>query len=296
MKINVVNKDIGFVGIVSDINLKLSLTKDDIKKINDALDNLTVLIFKKQNINDQEQLDFSKNFGQIETAKNNTNVTKSNERRISDSFGDVSNLDKNNKPFKKNDNRRFFALGNQLWHTDASFKKIPALYSILSGRKVSKKGGETQFCDMRAAYDSLETDMKEKCNKMICHHSLQYSRAKLGFIMKDVLSADELKNFIPVKQPMVRTNVNTNRKSLFLASHIGLIEGMEIPHSLLFINDLIEHCTKEEFTYTHHWNDGDVIIWDNRQVMHRGRPYDDLNEIRDMRRTTISGREMLIKQ
>ncbi len=296
MKIKIIKKDIGFGAIVSDLDIRLKLKSHEISKIHDALDKFTVLVFKKQKITDEEQLKFSENFGKIESAKNNTNITKSAERRISESFGDVSNLDKNNKPFKYNDIRRFFALGNQLWHTDASFKKIPALYSILSGRKVAKKGGETQFCDMRAAYDSLDNETKDKCKNMICYHSLQYSRAKLGFSMKDALSKDELKNFTPVKQPIIRYNKNTGRKSLFLASHIGLIEGMEIPHSLLFIGNLIEHSTQKEYTYTHVWDDDDLIMWDNRQVMHRGLAYDDLNEIRDMRRTTISGNEILIKQ
>lgn len=296
MKIEIIKKDINFGGIVSDINITENLNSDIISSLDNKLNELCLLVFKKQKLNDDQQIKFSEYFGKIEGAGNNTTIRAMKERRLSDKFGDVSNLDVNNKPLKKTDNKRFFALGNRLWHTDASFKKIPAKYSLLSGRKVAKIGGETQFVDMRAAYDALSEEKKSMIKNLISYHSLIYSRQKLGLDMKKMISAEEIKNFTPVKQPLVRENKITKRKALFLASHIGKIEGMEKPDAILFVNDLIEHSTQENFLYTHYWDEDDLVIWDNRQSMHRGLYFNDQNEIRDVRRTTISGTEMLIDQ
>ena len=296
MKIEIIKEDINFGGIVSEINITEDLNNTIINELDKKLNELCLLVFKKQKINDDQQIKFSKYFGKIEGAGNNTTIRSIKERRLSDSFGDVSNLDVNNRPLRKTDNKRFFALGNRLWHTDASFKKIPAKYSLLSGRKVAKIGGETQFADMRAAYDDLPRQIKHKIKNLKSYHSLIYSRQKLGLNMYEMVSAEEIINFKPVKQPLVRKNDFTKRKSIFLASHIGEIEGMEKPDTILFVNDLIEHSTKDKFLYTHNWDENDLIIWDNRQSMHRGLYFDDQNEIRDVRRTTISGTEMLIDQ
>ena len=160
MKIEIIKKNINFGGIVSDINITEDLNGDIISNLDNKLNELCLLVFKKQKLTDDQQIKFSEYFGKIEGAGNNTTIRSMNERRLSDKFGDVSNLDVNNKPLKKSDNKRFFALGNRLWHTDASFKKIPAKYSLLSGRKVAKIGGETQFVDMRAAYDALSEEKK----------------------------------------------------------------------------------------------------------------------------------------
>ena len=136
----------------------------------------------------------------------------------------------------------------------------------------------------------------EQIQQLICFHSLIYSRQRLGIDMYNMLSEEDIKNFKPVKQPMVRENNISKRKSIFLASHIGQIEGMEKPDTILFVNDLMEHCTQDKFLYTHQWDENDLVVWDNRQSMHRGLYFDDQNEIRDVRRTTISGTEMLIEQ
>ena len=165
MKIEIIKEDINFGGIVSEIDITEDLNDTIINELDKKLNELCLLVFKKQKINDDQQIKFSKYFGKIEGAGNNTTIRSIKERRLSDSFGDVSNLDVNNRPLRKTDNKRFFALGNRLWHTDASFKKIPAKYSLLSGRKVAKIGGETQFADMRAAYDDLSREWKAFFNK-----------------------------------------------------------------------------------------------------------------------------------
>lgn len=283
-----------FVGFVSDINLKEILSDNLIKELDTAVNKYAVLIFKDQNITDDEQVRFTEYFGKIEASGKTSNITKDKDRRLSSDLADVSNLDKDNKPFTLNDPRRIFNLGNRLWHTDSSFKPVPAKYSLLSGRNVSKEGGNTEFADMRSVYDNLDAKTKNKIEKMICEHSLIYSRQRLGFDMVRELSPDEIKNFKPVEQPLVRNNKLTNRKTVFLSSHIGKIKDWTRPDSMCFIDDLIEYATKENFLYVHKWMQNDLVIWDNRQTMHRARAFDDLTEYRDMRRTTVLGEEKLI--
>jgi|TARA_X000001036_G_scaffold204936_1_gene192544 alpha-ketoglutarate-dependent 2,4-dichlorophenoxyacetate dioxygenase len=283
-----------FVGFVYGVDLKKDLDIKIVKEIDNAINKLSVLVFKDQNIDDSEQVRFTKYFGEIEASGSKSNITKAKDRRLSTDLADVSNLDKNNKPFTKDDPRRIFNLGNRLWHTDSSFKEIPAKYSLLSARNVSKEGGNTEFADMRSAYDNLESKIKNKIDTMICEHSLIYSRQRLGFDMVKELSSEEIKNFTPVEQPLVRKNKVTNRKTIFLSSHIGKIKNWIRPDSMCFIDDLIEYATQLKFKYIHEWSKNDLIIWDNRQTMHRARAYDDLKENRDMRRTTVLGEEKLI--
>ena len=283
-----------FVGFVYGVDLKKDLDIKIVKEIDNAINKLSVLVFKDQNIDDSEQVRFTKYFGEIEASGSKSNITKAKDRRLSTDLADVSNLDKNNKPFTKDDPRRIFNLGNRLWHTDSSFKEIPAKYSLLSARNVSKEGGNTEFADMRSAYDNLESKIKNKIDTMICEHSLIYSRQRLGFDMVKELSSEEIKNFTPIEQPLVRKNKVTNRKTIFLSSHIGKIKNWIRPDSMCFIDDLIEYATQLKFKYIHEWSKNDLIIWDNRQTMHRARAYDDLKENRDMRRTTVLGEEKLI--
>ena len=283
-----------FVAFVSDVDLKNELETDQVKELDTAINEFSVLVFKNQNLNDEQQVRFTKYFGEIEASGNKSNITKAKDRRLSTDLADVSNLDKNNKPFTQNDPRRIFNLGNRLWHTDSSFKEIPAKYSLLSARNISKEGGNTEFADMRSAYDNLDTNTKQKVENMICEHSLIYSRQRLGFDMVKELSTEEIKNFTPVEQPLVRQNKITNRKTIFLSCHIGKIRNWIRPDSMCFIDDLIEYATQPKFKYIHKWSQHDLIIWDNRQTMHRARSFDDLKERRDMRRTTVLGEEKLL--
>ena len=283
-----------FVAFVSEVDLKKDLQENQIKEIDNAINTFSVLVFRDQDINDDEQVRFTKYFGEIEASGNKSNITKAKDRRLSTDLADVSNLDKNNKPFTKDDPRRIFNLGNRLWHTDSSFKEIPAKYSLLSARNISKEGGNTEFADMRSAYDNLDAKTKQKVEDMVCEHSLIYSRQRLGFDMTRELSSEEIKNFTPVEQPLVRTNKLTNRKTIFLSSHIGKIRDWIRPDSMCFIDDLIEYATQSKFKYVHQWSQYDLIIWDNRQTMHRARAFDDLKENRDMRRTTVLGEEKLL--
>jgi alpha-ketoglutarate-dependent 2,4-dichlorophenoxyacetate dioxygenase len=248
------------------------------------MDRYAVLIVPAQQITDEQQQDFTVNFGPLEDPTGG-NVTKKEERRLGAGMADVSNLDQHGKPLARDDRRRMFNLGNQLWHSDSSFRATPAKYSILSGRVVSTSGGNTEFADMRAAYDTLDEATKREVADLVCEHSLIYSRGSLGF---DELTAEERAMFRPVKQRLVRTHPVTGRKSLYLSSHAGSIDGWPVPEARAFLRDLNEHATAARFVYVHRWQPFDLVMWDNRQTMHRVRRFD-ANTVRDMRRTTVAG-------
>jgi alpha-ketoglutarate-dependent 2,4-dichlorophenoxyacetate dioxygenase len=273
-----------FVGEASGVDLRRPLTADDAAAIEDAIDRFAVLVFHDQNITDEQQVAFSRNFGEIENSAGGF-VGNANERRLGHLMNDVSNLDQDHRPMARDDRRRLFNLGNQLWHSDSSFRAIPAKYSILSGRIVVDKGGNTEFADMRAAYDALDEDTKRTVEPLVCEHSLMYSRGLLGFTE---LSDDERAMFRPVRQSLVRTHPKTGRKSLYLASHAGTIVGWPVPEARAFLRDLTEEATQAENIHVHKWRQYDLVMWDNRQTMHRVRRFDE-TKVRDMRRTTVAG-------
>jgi len=278
-----------FVGEVSGIDLKKPLSRDDIAAIEAGMDH-AVLVFHDQNITDEQQIAFSRNFGEIENSAGG-NVTKPDEKRLHPLMNDVSNLGEDNRPLARDDRRRLFNLGNQLWHSDSSFRVIPAKYSLLSARTVARKGGNTEFADMRAAYDALDDQTKALVDDLVCEHSLLYSRGLLGF----EVTPEERAMFRPVRQRLVRTHPVTGRKSLYLSSHAGTIIGWPVPEARALLRDLTEHATQPEFVNVHKWRQYDLIMWDNRQVMHRVRRFDE-SEVRDMRRTTVAGDEPTIEQ
>lgn len=273
-----------FAGEVSGIDLRQPMTPAEIAAIEAGMDQFAVLVFHGQDITDEQQVAFSRNFGKIEQAVG-SNITKPEDRRLSLDIADVSNLDKNNKVLARDDRVRMFNLGNRLWHSDSSFRAVPAKYSLLSGRVVVTDGGNTEFADMRAAYDALDDATKAKIEDLVCEHSLMYSRGSLGF---GPFTAEEMVTFKPVRQRLVRTHPVTGRKSLYLSSHIGTIVGWQMPEARDFIRDLTEHATQRRFVHAHQWRQFDLVIWDNRQLMHRVRPFDE-TRVRDMRRTTIQG-------
>jgi alpha-ketoglutarate-dependent 2,4-dichlorophenoxyacetate dioxygenase len=274
-----------FVGEVGGIDLRQPLDAEEVAAIEAGMDRYAVLVFHDQPVSDEQQVAFSRNFGEIELAVN-SNITKAEERRLSVELADISNLDRDNRIFERDDRRRMFNLGNQLWHSDSAFRAVPAKYSLLSARAIPKTGGNTEFADMRAAYDALEDETKTEVEDLICEHSLIYSRSMLGFADFD---EDEKAAFAPVRQRLVRTHPVTGRKSLFLASHAGTIVGWPMPEARAFLRDLVEHATQRQFVHAHQWCQHDLVIWDNRQTMHRARRYRETQEVRDMRRTTIAG-------
>jgi alpha-ketoglutarate-dependent 2,4-dichlorophenoxyacetate dioxygenase len=273
-----------FAGEVEGIDMRRPLTADEVAAIHAGMDRYAVLVFHNQDIDDEQQLAFTRSLGEIELTLN-TGLRAESEYRLPPTFADVSNLDQHNRPMARDDRRRLFSLGNRLWHSDSSFKATPAKYSLLHARKIPSKGGNTEFADMRAAYDALDDETKELCENLVCEHSQMYSRQLIGFFE---LTDDERERCRPVRQVLVRTHPVTGRKSLYLASHAGTITGWPIPEARAFLRDLIEHATQREFVYSHKWAVGDLVMWDNRQTMHRGRPFP-AHEPRDVRRTTIAG-------
>ena len=276
-----------FAAEVNGLDLRKPLSDKDKLFLNQTLDKMGVLIFRNQKITDEEQLKFTKVFGEIELAKGG-NVTQEKDRRLNVQMADVSNIDKSGVLFDRTDRRRMFNLGNRLWHSDSSYRVIPAKCSLLSCRSVPSAGGNTEFAFMPAAYDALDPSVKQEIEGLIAEHSLIYSRGQLGFAD---FSEKEKEMFTPVRQALVRRNEFTDRKSIFLSSHIGNIVGWEMPEARDFIRELMEHSTERRFVYAHEWSVGDLVIWDNRQCMHRVRRFNDTKERRDMRRTTVAGTE-----
>jgi len=273
-----------FVGEVEGVDLTRPLDAAEVAAIEAGMDRYAVLVFHNQRLDDAQQMAFTRNFGEIENARGG-NVTKPGEHRLPQGMNDVSNLGQDNQPLARDDRRRLFNLGNQLWHSDSSFRAIPAKYSLLSCRLPATSGGNTEFADMRAAYDALDPATKAEVAELICEHSLMYSRGSLGFTE---LTEEEKAAFRPVRQSLVRTHPVSGRVSLYLASHIGTIVGWPRPEAMAFIRDLTEHATQPGFVHAHRWRQWDLVIWDNRQTMHRVRRFDD-RQPRDMRRTTVAG-------
>jgi alpha-ketoglutarate-dependent 2,4-dichlorophenoxyacetate dioxygenase len=283
---SIVTRQVGpcFAAEAEGIDLRKPLSEEDVAAIHAGMDEYAVLVFHDQPIDDEQQLAFSRSLGEIEHSVG-ASLRAPDEYRLPTTFADVSNLDKNNQPYARDDRRRLFAIGNRLWHSDSSFKVVPAKYSLLHARSIPSKGGNTEFADMRAAYDALDDEARAQVEDLVCEHSQIYSRQQIGFFD---LTDEERARFKPVRQRMVRTHPVTGRKSLYLASHAGAIVGWPVPEARCFLRDLIEHATQREFVYSHKWRVGDLVMWDNRQVMHRGRPFP-AHEPRDVRRTTLVG-------
>jgi alpha-ketoglutarate-dependent 2,4-dichlorophenoxyacetate dioxygenase len=280
-----------FAGEVSGVDITRPTTREEVMAIEAGMDRYAVLVFRDQQLTDEQQITFTLNFGELEHTRGNA-ITRPAEMRLDPAFADVSNLDKNDQPLARDSRRRLYALGNRLWHSDSSFRAVPATYSLLSGRIVVDKGGDTEFADMRAAYDALDDATKAEVEELICEHSLMFSRGQLGFTE---FSPDEREAMRPVRQSLVRMHPVTGRKSLFLAAHIGAIVGWPVPEARAFIRDLMEHATQPQFVYAHKWRQHDLVMWDNRQVMHRVRRFDD-TKVRDVRRTTVGGTETTVAQ
>jgi len=281
---SVTTRQIGpcFAAEMEGLNLTKPLSPDEIAAVHAGMDKYAVLVFRDQKIDDDQQLAFTRSLGNLEQTAN-ASLRAPDEYRLPTTFADVSNLDRHNNVFARDDRRRLFAIGNRLWHSDSSFKVIPAKYSLLHAHSVPSKGGNTEFAYMPAAYDALDAETKSEIENLICEHSQIFSRQQIGFTD---FTEEERARFKPVRQSLVRRHPVTGRKSLYLSSHAGTILGWPLPEARLLLRDLVEHATQREFVYSHTWRVGDLVMWDNRQTMHRARPFP-AHEPRDMRRTTL---------
>jgi alpha-ketoglutarate-dependent 2,4-dichlorophenoxyacetate dioxygenase len=272
-----------FAAEIGDLDLARPLDPADLAAVKAAFATYAVLIFPEQQLTQEQHLAFAALFGPLELTI--AVHRKDAPLRVRKEFADVSNLNHKDKVWGKDSRTRQFQLANRLWHTDSSFKRLPALASLLYARAIPPAGGHTEFADERAAYDALPEPMKRRLEGLVAEHSIFNSRARLGFTN---FSDEERQGMPPVPQVVVRTIPESGRKSLYLASHAGRILGMSEDDGRALIDGLVTHATQRQFVYTHRWRVHDLVIWDNRCTMHRGTDFDDLRWKRDMQRATVS--------
>jgi alpha-ketoglutarate-dependent 2,4-dichlorophenoxyacetate dioxygenase len=281
MHLNVRNLQPSFAGEVSGVDLRRVHDRESLEAIRAGMDRFAVLVFRDQPFTDPEQLAFAQRFdGELHA--NTGSAALGPNRFGNEALTDISNVDEDGGLLRSDDRRRMYALGNRLWHTDASFQDPPGRYSMLSARVVPPVRADTEFADMRAAYDALDADTKARIEGLRAHHSIAYSRQTLGF----EFSEKELDKLRGAVHPLVRTNPRTGRRALYLASHASRIIDWPLPEGRLLLRDLLEHATQPQFVYRHIWRDGDLVIWDNLATMHRARPFDDAKYRRELRRVT----------
>lgn len=267
---------------VTGLDLRQPVGPDLAAEVHRAIGQYGVLVFPGQEMDDDHQMAFGKALGPLEQTRATVDAHK--HRLKHNEMNDISNLDEDGHILAADDRRRLFSLGNRLWHSDSSFKKTPALYSMLHGRAVPPEGGATEFADMRSVWDALPPAMQARLRDRTAWHSLLFSRALLGFTD---YTAEERERFAPVPQRLVRRHAPSGRLSLFLSAHIGRIDGMPPPEAVLLVRELTEFATQRRFVYAHQWKQWDLVMWDNRCTMHRATPYDDSQYRRDMRRVTL---------
>ena len=270
-----------FVAEVGPVDLRRVHDPETLAEIRAGMDEYAVLVFHDQPFTDAEHLDFAERLdGALHTKLGSSALQKN--RFGNEALGDISNLDENGEIMKTSNRRRMYGLGNRLWHTDASFQDPPGRYSMLSAKVVPPVEADTEYADMRAAYDALPEEEKIRLEGLRAHHSIAYSRQTLGFEFSES-EQDALKGAI---HPLIRTIPRSKRRSLYVASHASRIIDWPLPEGRLLLRDLIEHATRPEFVYRHQWRVGDLVIWDNRATMHRARPFDDATYRRELRRVT----------
>jgi alpha-ketoglutarate-dependent 2,4-dichlorophenoxyacetate dioxygenase len=280
-----------FAAEVIGADLRQPPSRELAAQIDAAMNRYAVLVLRDQDIDDDQQLAFAQALGPLEPTPA---VVDAHRHRLKHrEMVDISNLEIDGSILGADDRRRMFNLGNRLWHSDSSFKATPAKYSILHARVIPPAGGETEFADMRAAWDALPDVTKQLIEPLVCDHSLIYSRALLGF---DAFTEEERRAFAPVPQRLVRRHPGSGRRSIYLSSHIGTIHGWQRPEAMALIRDLTEHATQREFVYRHVWRPHDLVMWDNRCTMHRARPFDDRTFKRDLRRLTLQDSAPTLEQ
>jgi alpha-ketoglutarate-dependent 2,4-dichlorophenoxyacetate dioxygenase len=280
-----------FVAEATGVDLRHPLDRDEFLEITAALDRHAVLVFRDQMLDDEQQIAFSRLFGPLETPIGT--IRKDRQLRLRKEMADISNLDENNAIRASSDRWRMMLLANELWHTDSSFKRVPAKLSLLSAHEVPPQGGETEFADLRAAYDALDDAMKQRVDPLVAEHSIFHSRSLVGYTE---FSDEERAALPPVAQALVRIHPGSGRKTLYLASHASHIVGWPVEQGRALLDELTAFATQPRFVYRHHWRAGDLVVWDNRCTLHRARPYNDTLHRRDMRRTTVEDTASTLEQ
>ena len=269
-----------FAAEVSGVDLTRPVDDRTIAGIRAAFDEHSILVFRDQDITDMQQVAFSERFGPLERMLIGSQGGGT-------PFALLTNVDPETGAIIPPDDKRMIRnAGNMLWHSDSSFKKVPSLASILSGREVPSEGGETQFASLRAAYVALPEAMQRRIEGLVAEHSFLYSRSQIDPSMLNQAQKDEVP---PVQQSLVRQNPVNGRKAFYVGSHASHIIGMPVEEGRALLRQLLEHATQDRFVYTHKWPPKDIVMWDNRAVLHRGRPWDYMKHRRVMHRTTVAG-------
>jgi alpha-ketoglutarate-dependent 2,4-dichlorophenoxyacetate dioxygenase len=270
-----------FAAEAGPIDLRSVSDRETLEAIRAGMDRYAVLVFRDQHLEGGEQLAFAERFDGKLHARTGAAVLGKN-RFGNEALTDISNVDESGGLMSPGDRRRMYALGNRLWHTDASFEDPPGRYSMLHAKVVPPVAADTEFADLRAAYDALDEETRARIASLRAHHSIAYSRQTLGF----EFSREEEAKLPGAVHPLVRVNPRTGRKSLYLASHASRIVDWPVPEGRLLLRELTEHATERRFVYRHSWRAGDLVVWDNLATMHRGVAYDDTKHRRELRRVT----------
>jgi alpha-ketoglutarate-dependent 2,4-dichlorophenoxyacetate dioxygenase len=269
-----------FAAHAEGIDLRRPLAADAAREIEAAMDRYAVLAFRDQDLTEDEQLAFTAAFGPMDPGRH---LAVRQQRRVRPEFADVSNLDEAGNVAGRNHRRILSNMATRLWHTDSSYKQPAAKFSLLYCSAIPDWGGETEFADMRAAYDALPGRLRSEVDGRSAEHYVHHSRATLGFAP----SPEEVAGALPpVTWPLIRTHAGSGRKLLYIGAHATHVVGLSLPEGRVLLSDLLEHATQRPFVYRHEWRPGDLVMWDNRAVLHRGRRYD-LGQRRDMRRSTV---------
>ena len=257
----------------------------DIEEFRRTMDRHAVCVIRNERpVSDAEHVEFSRRLGPLLPMKMLTMVGKSKSRFAHPEIIDIGNIDAEGRLLPEDDRRRAYNRGNLLWHTDASYDQARGVYSLLSCHSIPPGGADTEFADMRLAYDALSPEMKRRIENLVVEHSIWHSRALAG--MTDV-SDEERATRPPARHLLVHKHPGSGRKVLYLASHASQVVGMPLEEGRALLRELIEFATRPHFVYRHKWRVGDLLVWDNQQTMHRGTPFDDTKHPRDMRRTTV---------
>ncbi len=274
-----------FAGEGRGVDLTHVPDAETVRAIERAMDRYGVLVFRGQPLDQDQQIALARAFGTLDIGLRR--AIRQPHRLKYDELIDISNVGADGSIADRAGRKVASMVANQLWHSDSSFQSPAAKYSMLSAVTLPSWGGETEYADLRAAYDALPETRKAELDGLVAEHYALHSRMMLG----STDWSEEEKNVLPpVRWPIVRTHPGSGRKLLFIGVHARAIIGWTLPEGRLMLSDLLEDATQRQFVYRHQWRVGDLVIWDNRCTIHRGRRYD-LSERRELRRTTVMALE-----